>query len=315
MINKYDYVYAQFIKNIFLNGYKKPDRTNVGTTSSFGEVTDYGMISAEEFPLLTVKQTPFKSVLGELLWFIEGSSSERRLAEITFGKPREELEAKTTIWTENALASYWGDEDLGNVYGKMWRAWPKYQVHDHKTADGYVLQRSVNVSAIDQLDRVIEGLKADPHSRRHLILAWNPSEQSSSEVALPPCHYSFQFVTTLKHQYTIPELNLLVQIRSNDAGLGHPFNLASYALLLLMVAQVTKLTPGQLKFCIGDAHIYNNHIDECLEIIRRESESEVFTPPSLVIDPAIVHIDDFTMSSFALNNYQSGSKLYMPMAT
>lgn len=313
MINPYDVAYARYLQTIFETGETVGDRTGTGTIESFGVMADYGKISSEAFPLLTCKQTPFKSVLSELLWFIEGSTDERRLAEILFGKPRTELADKQTIWTANAKADYWKngkfEGDLGNVYGKMWRSWPAFEGYTRRV-HGIVCGTNYENKPLDQLDRVIESLKRDPHSRRHLIVAWNPGEQTSDKVALPPCHYAFQFNVNSNK-----ELSLLVSMRSNDAMLGAPFNIASYALLQLTVAQVTGLKPGQLKFSIGSAHIYNNHVDGAMETIRRVANHEVFTPPRLLIDPDIKNIDDFKMSSFRMENYKPSPKIPLPMAT
>lgn len=312
-MSRFDNQYGLFINNILVNGHEVGDRTGTGTLETFGYMANYGIVAAEAFPLLTVKQTPFKSVLGELLWFLEGSTDERRLAEITFGKPRELLDNKKTIWTDNAEADYWKNAkfegDLGNVYGKMWRSWPVHNVTEHKTEDGMVLMRSVRSSVIDQIDQVIEGIKTNPHSRRHLVMAWNPSEQTEDKVALPPCHYAFQF------NVGKDQLNLLVHMRSNDALLGAPFNVASYALLLNMIAQVTGYKVGSLKFSIGSAHIYLNHLDAALEVVRRIKDNELYMPPRLEMDDSIRHIDDFKMDSFRIEDYKSSPKIPLPMAT
>lgn len=308
-MSHYDRIYTTYLSDILWNGVDVDDRTGVGTREVFSKYVDYGSI-INGFPLLTIKKTPFKAVLGELLWFIEGSTDERRLAEITFGN-----RTKNTIWTDNANADYWKgakfEGDLGNVYGKMWRSWPVHDVTEHKTKDGLLLTKSVTSSAIDQLDKVIEGLKTDPSSRRHIVLAWNPGEQTPDKVALPPCHYVFQFNVNPKYK----TLNLLVNMRSNDILLGAPFNVASYALLLRMVAQVTNLNTGNLSFMIGSAHIYTTHIEGAQEVISRLSKAETIQAPKLIIDDSIKHIDDFKMNSFELVDYNPLPKIPLPMAT
>lgn len=306
----YDEVYGRYLSDVLWNGVDVDDRTGTGTREIFSKYVDYGSI-LESFPLLTIKQTPFKAVLGELLWFIEGSTNEQRLSEITFGAA-----GKKTIWTDNANAPYWTGAkepgDLGNIYGKMWRSWPVQDVTEHRTSDGILLSKTVQTSAIDQLDRVIEGLKSDPSSRRHLVLAWNPGEQTPDKVALPPCHYGFQFNVNPKYN----TLNLLVNMRSNDILLGAPFNVASYALLQYMVAQVTGLNIGNLSFMIGSAHIYQNHFDGAQEVLNRLNSNEGLpASPKLRMDREIKHIDDFKMSSFELIGYNPLPRIPLPMAT
>ncbi len=313
-LNRFDTTYAQYIRNVLNEGTQVEDRTRIGTLEVFGMMVNYDNVSVNNFPLLTVKQTPFKSVLGELLWFLEGSTDERRLAEITFGKSRDELEGKKTIWTDNQKADYWKgakfEGDLGNVYGKMWRSWPVYDVTEHRSPlNGATLLKTVQTSMINQIDRVIEDIKTNPTSRRHIVLAWNPAEQTPDKVALPPCHYAFQF------NVTGDKLNLLVHMRSNDIMLGAPFNIASYALLLNMIAQVTQYKVGSLKFSIGSAHIYLNHIDGAFETLRRVADQENFAPPQLIMDDSIKHIDDFKMESFGIANYTACPKISLPMAT
>lgn len=177
--NPFDYAYNSIAKNILDTGETRQDRTGVGTISVFGRMLRFDL--RQGFPLLTTKKVPFKSVLSELLWFLEGSGDERRLAEIHYGKDRSELEGKTTIWTENAEAPYWKPKaqfegDLGEIYGVQWRSFP----------DPYTGGK------IDQIAEVIESIKTDPFSRRHIVEAWNPG--AIKRCALPPCHKDFQFV-------------------------------------------------------------------------------------------------------------------------
>lgn len=306
----YDKVYIEFLNSILSNDKIVTDRTGVGTFSNYNVFVDYGVISLDAFPILTSKLVSFNSVLSELLWFIEGSTNERRLAEITFNKPREEIVDKKTIWTGNAQADYWGNPELGNIYGKMWRSTP-YPVIQKQDVHG-VIFNNVDIKYYDQLQSVIEQIKHNPFSRRHVVSSWFPAIQTQEQAALPPCHHSFQFTvqpTDDKHS-----LNLLVSLRSNDAFLGHPFNLTSYALLQAMVAHICGYSLGRLSFIIGDAHIYTNHLEAVYENIRRV-QTELRSPyPKLIIDDSVKHIDDFTKESFTLVDYNPLSKISAPMA-
>jgi thymidylate synthase len=192
IFNPFDFAYSSIVKNILDTGETRKDRTGVGTISVFGRMLRFDL--RKGFPLLTTKRVPFKSVLSECLWFIEGSGDERRLAEILYGKDRSELAGKTTIWTENAEAPYWKPKakfegDLGRVYGTQWRKW--------RTVDGDVLvdpetgEMTAKIKEVDQLSDLIEGIKKDPFGRRHILNAWNPGELD--QMALPPCHVLTQF--------------------------------------------------------------------------------------------------------------------------
>jgi thymidylate synthase len=236
----------------------------------------------EGFPLLTTKKVPFKSVVSELLWFIEGSTDERRLAEIHYGKPREELIGKTTIWTANAdeqgkklgydnTDTYKG---LGPIYGKQWRNW------------------STNGWGIDQLGRLIKQIKEDPQSRRHILSAWNVADLD--RMALPPCHTFSQFYVNNQG-----ELSCNLYQRSADLFLGVPFNIASYSLLTHMIAHVCDLKVGDFIHTIGDGHVYNNHIDAVKTQLKRTSKPF----PKLKIVGDYDSIDDFGMYSFELEGY------------
>ena len=234
---------------------------------------------SEGFPAVTTKRLAFKSVLSELLWFIEGSSDERRLAEILHGTRDSE---KKTIWTANAHADYWKDRgfvefdgDLGRVYGVQWRKWTN--------SDGEVF---------DQLKDVIERIKTDPYDRRLIVSAWNPGELH--KMALPPCHRDFQFYVA------DGKLSLHMNQRSCDMFLGVPFNIASYSILLSMVAQVTGLEPGEAVFTFNDAHIYEEHFDAVKEQLEREP-GEL---PYLWINPEVKDIEKFTMDDVKLENYK-----------
>ncbi len=242
---------------------------------------------SQGFPAVTTKKLAFKSVLSELIWFIEGSRDERRLAEILYGTRDSE---KKTIWTANAEADYWKDKaefegDLGRVYGVQWRDWTN--------AKG---------EKFDQLKDVIERIKRDPYDRRLIVSAWNPGELN--EMALPPCHRDFQFYVA------DGKLSLHMNQRSCDMFLGVPFNIASYSILLAMVAQVTDLTPHESVFTFNDAHIYHDHFDAVKEQLTR-------TPgalPTLWLNPEVRSIDDFTMDDVKLEDYKHQETIKAPMA-
>ena len=263
------------------------ERTGVGTRSRFMSMLDFDLRVG--FPLLTTKRVPFKSVLSELLWFIEGSQNERRLAEIHYGKPRNELRDKTTIWTANAdnqgkaLGHYNSEDnkDLGPVYGVQWRDW----------------------NGIDQLAILIEQIKDNPQGRRHILSAWNVSDLD--QMALPPCHTMSQFYVNNQG-----ELSCNLYQRSADLFLGVPFNIASYALLTHMIAHVCGLKVGEYYHTIGDGHVYNNHVDAVDEQLTRESTKF----PKLKIIGQHDTIDDFHMGSFEIEGYDPLPTIKAPMA-
>ena len=244
------------------------ERTGVGTKSRFMAWLIFDLNRG--FPLLTTKKVNFNAVASELLWFIEGSDDERRLAEIHYGKPREELVGKTTIWTANAdaqgVALGYENTDtvkkLGPVYGVQWRNW----------------------NGIDQLAKLIEQIKTNPQSRRHILSAWNVSDIDA--MALPPCHTFSQFYVN-----NDGELSCNLYQRSADLFLGVPFNIASYALLTHMIAQVCDLKVGEFVHTIGDAHIYMNHKNAIEEQLSRAEDIRLF--PELKINPNVKNIDDF----------------------
>lgn len=268
------------------------ERTGVGTLSRFHATMNFDLQSG--FPLLTTKRVPFKSVASELLWFIEGSTDERRLAEIHYDMPRDEIRLENTIWTANAdeQGKNLGYENtdtvkkLGPVYGSQWRNW--------ESTDGRV---------IDQLANLIDGLKNDPQGRRHILTAWNVGDLD--KMALPPCHMMAQFYVTNQGV-----LDCAMYQRSADLFLGAPFNIASYSLLMHMIAQITGLTVGRLNYVIGDVHIYQNHI-EAVDI-QLSRKSSAF--PRLSIDPEIKTIDDFTLKDFTITDYNPQGTIKAPMA-
>jgi len=299
--------YLDLLQDILDNGEIKDDRTGVGTISVFGRSIRFDL--RRNFPAVTTKKLAWKACVGELLWFIEGSSDERRLAELTHGTK----DGTVTIWTPNALAPYWKPKakfegDLGRVYGVQWRHWKTPVVHkseSFKNDLGHWFHRkgSVHFKETDQLKNLIEGIKKDPYGRRHIINAWNAGELD--EMALPPCHVMSQFNVSKNG-----ELSCHMYQRSVDVFLGLPFNIASYALLTHMIAHVWDLKVGELIISTGDTHIYNNHLDQVREQLTR-------TPlelPTLWLNPDITSIDNFTMNDVKLLDYKSMDSIKAPMA-
>lgn len=299
--------YHDLITDILENGITRDDRTGVGTISVFGRQLRFNL--KEGFPAITTKKLAWKAVVGELLWFIEGSGDERRLAEITHGSK----EGKTTIWTPNALAPYWKHKskfegDLGRVYGVQWRKWQTPVFHKQETYKddfGNTFNRAGNlhVKETDQIKNLIEGLSKDPHGRRHIVNAWNPGELD--QMALPPCHVLSQFYVGKNN-----ELSCHMYQRSQDVFLGAAFNYASYALLTHMIAQVCNLTVGELIVSTGDTHIYLNHIEQVKEQIKREH----FPAPTLWLNPDIKNIEKFTINDIKLLNYNCHPPIKASMA-
>jgi thymidylate synthase len=272
--------YLNALKFVLENGEQRDDRTGVGTIGVFGMQQRYDL--SKGFPAVTTKKLAFKSCLGELLWFLEGSSDERRLAEITHGTS----ENKRTIWTDNALAPYWIPKaqyqgDLGRVYGVQWR----------------------DFNGTDQLMTLIDGIKRDPYGRRHIITAWNPAELD--QMALPPCHCFAQFYVSRDNK-----LSCQMYQRSCDMFLGVPFNIASYSLLTHMIAQVCGLGVGEFVHVLGDAHIYSDHVEQ----VKEQLEREPFPLPTLWINPEVTDILNFTMKDFRLDGYTSHTSIKANMA-
>ena len=277
--------YLSALRTVLEKGEDKKDRTGTGTKACFGMQMRFNMESG--FPAVTTKKLPWKGVVSELLWFIEGSSDERRLAEILHNTRDS---GKKTIWTANAEADYWKPKakfqgDLGRIYGVQWRKW--------KNNDG---------KEIDQLANAIGMIKDNPSSRRIIVSAWNPGE--IEKMALPPCHTFFQFFVANG------KLSLQMYQRSCDMFLGVPFNIASYSLLLHMVAQVAGLRPFEFVHTLGDCHIYNNHIEQAREQLSRKP----FPLPRLWLNPEVKSIDEFKMEDIKLENYQSHSAIKAEMA-
>jgi thymidylate synthase len=297
-------VYHELLKDILENGEQKDDRTGVGTLSLFARQLRFNL--KDGFPAITTKKLAWKACVGELLWFLEGSSDERRLAAITHGTS----EGKVTIWTPNAMAPYWKDKaefegDLGRVYGVQWRRWRKHDVQcDFGKAWNADADRvATNMSEIDQVKNLIDGLKNDPHSRRHILSAWNVSE--FDEMALPPCHVMSQYYVNKNN-----ELSCHMYQRSVDVFLGLPFNIASYALFTHMLAHVCNLNAGELVISTGDTHVYNDHIEQVKEQLSRTE----YALPKLYLNPDIKDIDKFTMDDIKLVGYQSHGQIKANMA-
>lgn len=301
--------YLNLLNNVLQNGESREDRTGTGTISLFGQQIRCNL--KDGFPLLTSKKMGFKSILTELVWFLEGSSDERRLAEILHGSRAED---KKTIWTDNAASPYWKPKaafagDLGRVYGVQWRKWKSTQVLSakdslsHPDGGNTLYGAKVLVQEIDQVKSVIDKLKNNPTDRRMIISAFNVGELD--QMALPPCHMFCQFYSNSKK-----ELSCQVYMRSVDLALGLPYNIASYALLTHMIAQVTGHTVGELVMSLGDCHIYKNHVDGVKEQLTRN----IFNQPSLTINPAITDIDKFMLQDFTVHNYVSHGPIVFPMA-
>lgn len=295
--------YLDLLQDILINGEAKDDRTGTGTISVFGRSLRFDLRNG--FPAVTTKKLAWKACSGELLWFIEGSSDERRLAEITHGT----ADGKVTIWTPNAQAPYWKprakfEGDLGRVYGVQWRHWNKDTVEkDMGPAHKGGTRLAVDRTEVDQLANLIEGLKTDPNGRRHILSAWNVGELD--QMGLPPCHVMSQFYVNKNR-----ELSCHMYQRSVDVFLGLPFNIASYALLTHLIAQVCDLKVGELVISTGDTHIYKDHVDQVIEQLTR-------TPaplPQLWLDANIHNIDEFTMDSMRLENYNPMDSIKAKMA-
>ena len=284
--------YLDLLKDILENGESRDDRTETGVLSSFGHQLRFNL--QDGFPAVTTKTLAWKGVVSELLWFLEGSDDERRLAEIRFQKSREELtdlETFSTIWTDNAdnqgvELGYTNSETvkkLGPIYGVQWRDW----------------------GGKDQIQELIDRLRSNPMGRRHILSAWNV--EKIDEMALPPCHVMSQFYVS-----TNGRLSCQMYQRSADMFLGVPFNIASYALLLSILANILNLEPGDFVHSFGDAHIYKNSIEQVKEQISREPKKL----PSLIM-PNIDSIEDLetlAIDDFILDEYDSHPSIKAPMA-
>lgn len=273
--------YLDLMRHVRDHGVRKDDRTGTGTLSVFGYQMRFNL--SEGFPLVTTKKCHVRSIIHELLWFLRGETNIAYLQE-----------NGVRIWND------WATEagELGPVYGAQWRAWP---MHDGR--------------ALDQISEVIEQIKRKPHSRRLLVSAWNPEylpdesvppheNAAQGKMALPPCHTLFQF-------YVLEgKLSCQLYQRSADIFLGVPFNIASYALLTLMVAQVTGLEPGDFVHTFGDAHLYLNHLEQ----VETQLAREPLPLPQMRLNPEVTDIFDFKFEDFELVNYRSHAHISAPIA-
>ena len=260
--------YLDLMQHVLDHGHVKADRTGTGTRSVFGWQMRFDLSAG--FPALTTKKLHLRSIIIELLWFLRGDTNIQWLKD-----------NKVSIWNE------WADEngDLGPVYGHQWRHWP--------ARDG---------SEIDQITQLVEGLKKNPDSRRHLVTAWNPSEVD--RMALPPCHALFQFYVA------DGRLSCQLYQRSADIFLGVPFNIASYALLTMMVAQVVGLQPGDFVHTLGDAHLYSNHLEQAKLQLSRETRAL----PVMRINPDVKDLFAFRFEDFTLEGYDPHPHIAAPVA-
>ncbi|MCB1894825.1 MAG: thymidylate synthase [Zoogloeaceae bacterium] len=260
--------YLDLMRHVLEHGQRKEDRTGTGTLSVFGWQMRFDL--AAGFPLLTTKKLHTRSIIHELLWFLRGDTNIRYLND-----------NGVSIWDE------WADEtgELGPVYGKQWRHWA--------CSDG---------REVDQIARLIDGLRCNPDSRRHIVSAWNPGEIDG--MALPPCHALFQFYAA------DGRLSCQLYQRSADIFLGVPFNIASYALLTLMVAQVCGLRAGDFVWTGGDCHLYANHLEQT----RMQLEREPRPLPTMILNPAIRELLDFRFEDFRLEGYDPHSHISAPVA-
>jgi len=262
--------YLDLLERVLTNGTAKGDRTGTGTLSVFGEQIRVDL--RDHFPLLTTKSVHFKSIVHELLWFVSGDTNIRYLQE-----------NDVTIWDE------WADAngDLGPVYGSQWRSWPN---------------PGGDPEHIDQLAQVVDQIRESPDSRRLLVSSWNPVE--IPRMALPPCHLLYQFYVADGH------LSCGVYQRSCDLFLGLPFNIASYALLTHMVAQVTDLEVGDFVHTFGDAHIYVNHVEQ----VRTQLQRTPLPLATLKLNESVRKIDDFTYADVEISGYESHARISAPIA-
>ena len=251
--------YLDLLDFVLQNGVKKEDRTGTGTLSVFGYQMRFNL--ANGFPMITTKKLHLRSIIHELLWFLQGSTNIKYLHE-----------NKVTIWDEWAKP----DGELGHIYGYQWRFWPG---HDGRH--------------IDQIKQVVESIQKNPDSRRHIVSAWNVGELDL--MALPPCHLMFQFYIANG------SLSCQMYQRSCDIFLGVPFNIASYTMLLMMMAQVTGLQPGEFVHTLGDAHIYLNHIEQ----VKLQLTRTPFPLPKMTLNPEVTDILNFKFEDFTLSDYQS----------
>lgn len=307
--------YLDLLKDILENGNDRDDRTGVGTRSVFGRQIRFNL--SDGFPIVTTKKVFFRSVVSELLWMLEGSTSEHRLAEIkNDNKPYSELTEKErkTIWTANAenqgVALGYKDGELGRIYGALWRKWLTpflTQIEKTYCTGETFVETFYDVTYIDQISKAIEQIKNDPTSRRIMVNAWSAGELEKQ--ALPPCHYGFQFYVEGN------KLSLMWNQRSIDMACGLPFDIASYALLLHIIAYMTNKIPYELIGNLGDCHIYKNHIDGVKEQIKRTPHKlPTLKMPEVHWSDLDSYLKQVKTSDFVLENYEHDPKIIYPMA-
>ncbi|KAI5160923.1 thymidylate synthase [Nematocida ausubeli] len=282
--------YLQLIQRILKKGAEKMDRTGTGTIAVFGDMSRYSL-EGDRFPLLTTKRVPFRIVAEELLFFIRGQTDNKILKS-----------KNVNIWTLNGTEEFLRsrgisrkEDDLGPIYGFQWR---------HFGAEYGTCDDDYSGKGVDQLKSVIEELKKNPNSRRMVVSAWNPLDLDA--MALPPCHVLFQFCVV------DGKLNCMLYQRSGDVGLGVPFNIASYALLLKMVSYLTNIPAGEFVHVLSDAHIYLNHVEQLSEQVKRTP----YAFPTLKIAPAVPRksIDEFEIEDFVLEEYIHHPPIKMNMS-
>ena len=297
-MNKADQQYFELCERILANGNDREDRTGTGTRSVFGHTMRFDL--SEGFPLLTSKRTPFLTIVKELTWFISGSTDVGELLRMGVdiwtpdayrvykreAKERGETPVSIDVFRANAREHGF---DLGSIYGKQWRSWDD--------SSGWE-----PIPPIDQLADVIDSIRTNPTSRRHIVSAWNVAELE--DMALPPCHVLFQFYVA------DGKLSCSLYQRSGDVFLGVPFNIASYAALTHLVAHLTGLEVGEFIHTIGDAHIYSNHIEKVVEQLQRPTHPA----PTLTIRPSVSSIDDVTYEDFVLTGYESEPPIKAPIS-
>jgi len=281
-LNKTDKEYHDLLVKILKEGIWKENRTGTKTLSIFGPQVEFPNV-AEAFPLLTTKKIHLKSIIGELLWFLSGSTNKHELRD-KYG---------VTIWDE------WGDDktgELGPVYGHQWVAWRDYKTKWISAVSGPGMQVPIY---INQLQNIIDKLKTNPDDRRLIVSAWNVAE--IDQMALPPCHWSYQWESRQYPGETKRRLNLKMNIRSWDIFLGGPFNISSYALLLLMMAQEVDMHPGNLYISAGDVHIYENHLEYIYKQLARDSKAQ---EPLMLLNES-KSFWDFEPEDFILEDYEA----------
>lgn len=284
--------YLDLLKDIVENGEDVSDRTGVGTRCVFGRQLRFDL--SKEFPAVTTKKLAFNSMKAELLWFISGSSNVNDLRALQYGEENRFNTEKVTVWDANyenqGKALGYENGELGPIYGVQWRDWLKAYNID-------LVSSGVQTETVDQLGTAIDTIKNNPDSRRIIVSAWNPSE--IPDMTLPPCHVLFQF------RVINNKLSCQIYQRSCDTPLGLPFNIASYALLTCMVAQICGLGLGELVWVGGDVHIYSNQLDTVKEQLSREP----LTLPKLWLNPEVKEINDFTMDDIKLVDYEHHAQL------